>query len=144
MNIEISINRQPVAARSMAVRQITYKEMWLKVRETADKLFVGLQQATMDKDAAVTALRSADENITETQRLLWAAQKECAGLRGELEAANKRIKAMQQRNEQLWDSYKDLRGTLNRTEGTQKPVDGAVASVENVCICEHCKACEKG
>lgn len=152
MNIEINIDRQPVAARGVAVRQITYKEMWLKVRETADKLFVAMQQATLDKESAIEALRSADQNITETQQALWAAQKECAGLRGELEAANQHVKIMQQRNEAVWDSYKDLRSTVNAEKTattakfggassitTNEPVETNVPTVES--FCGHCGDC---
>ena len=45
-------------------------------------------------------------------------------LTGELETANQRIKAMQQRNEALWDSYQDLRSTVNRAESSQNAQEG--------------------
>lgn len=71
---------------------------------------------------------SAPDMLRMTIAKLHAANAQNDRLTGELAAANQRIKVMQQRNELLWDSYQDLRSTLNRTEAAKNAIEANIAS----------------
>lgn len=67
MGIQIFITRQPVAARGVVARQITYKEMWLKVSARVDALTGELEAANKQIDRLVA------DNLNQLERIiaLW-------------------------------------------------------------------------